>query len=308
MVEKPELPDAAKAAIAELGIMPGFKDAAHVEIAEIHALKKKAQAVSEDLQQLIGGGTLDEATTQKLSAALGRLRGALQGGAISTVALAAALSEAVAAIGATENSSRASFLKQKTEQLWQRIDQCNNEIDDDFEKMRKAGILFDEKLWNRHKELSEELQAHPHDLRNQKELDAIDDQLLRQAEPQLCRHPGAKPQFDDAQKKSEDRHQLVDHDLAALDALKKKALIANSGSDLDWNTGFEEQGKDATVNDFERSNLTHKAKSIDRNAIPNITRLVFLLAFFSTQMFVRMHTNVCFRTKINHKPALLPVQ
>ena len=69
----------------------------------------------------------------------------MQGGGISSEALVMALSEATAAVGATNGVSK-SLSQQKADKLWAEIGQHNKTINDDFEKMREMGIAFDDNL------------------------------------------------------------------------------------------------------------------------------------------------------------------
>jgi hypothetical protein len=300
MTEKPMLTDAAKAALIDSGILPKFKNAFYADApakrdVDTQVLKDKAQGMVEGLQQLIDSGKLNDADMQKLSAVLARLLGALQGGVLSREALATALSEASTAMGAADSGGKGQTIEQKLELLWQKIDAYNKDIDDDFTKMRKAGVLFDEKLWRKHEQLSEYLKHHPHDIGTQKELDAVDDALLQQAEPQLNKCPGAGEAFDDAKKKSKERHQTVDRDLTELN---KRAVALNPNADFDWDSPTtQEKTKntdkasftDVTMNDIETQNISQSSK-------------------ITTEKFVRKQTNVCFRTKPTHKTILSSLQ
>ncbi len=286
--ESAGLPDAVKATLFTTGVVSGLKHAIHGHEEannDVQVLKKDAQAMAEALQQMLDGGGLDDAAAQKLSAVLSRLKTALQGKHLSREALATVLSEAGSVMGNTEGSNKAASAV-TIEQLWQQIDGYNKAIDDDFEKMRNAGILFDETLWNKHLQFSEHLKTHPRDIDKQKELDATDDALLLQAEPQLSKCPGAKESFDDAKQKSKDRHQTVDEDLAGLE---KKNATLNTNVDLDWGAAPKSSPstlKDVTMNDVEAQTFTASA---DKN---------------SSKTFVRKQTNVCFRTKLHHMPVV----
>ena len=223
------------------------------------------------IEQLLTGN-LSDAATQKLNAALVKLQGLLHSGSISQEVLAVALADAVVAISAANAENAQLSPQQKIEKLWHEVEHYNKEIEDGFEKMRKAGIVFDQQLWTKHTHLAEDLQSSPHDLAKQKELDAVDDALLREAEPQLGSHPEAKEFFNDVKKESEQRHKAVDQDLEhAQESIKE----ANTNTDLDW----EKSGKDVTLNDVEPQNVGAKNQS--------------------SQKFVRKQTNVCFRTKLS---------
>jgi len=231
--ENTGLTDAAKASVLHTGLHTQLKRAVSpakpVHDSDVQALKRDAQAMAETIQQLLNSGGLDDAVTQKLNAVLSRLKGALHGGHVSREALATALAEATSALSGAEAASKtASAIT--IEQLWLQVDAYNKEINDDFEKMRKAGIQFDEKLWHKHRQLSEYLADHPHSIKEQKELDAVDDELLLQAEPQLAKHPNAKEAFDDAKKKSHERHKVVDHDL------NKAQQNMNDTSLINWDS------------------------------------------------------------------------
>lgn len=268
--DKPVLTDIAKTALRDAGVISQLKQAIYSNDSsktdDSDALKGKAQAMADDLQQMIDGGTLNDADTQKLNSILTRLRGVLQGGSISREALVMALSEASTAINAASATAKSVTEQQKTDQLWQEIEKHNKNIDDDFEKMQQVGIVFDDKLMEKHKRLLEYLQAHPQDIEKQKELNAVDDQMLQQAEPQLGKHPTARYPFDDAKKESEERHQKVDHDLAAV---KKSALEFGSNTDLDWDAPAQEKSKpsgnsgikDVTMNDVETPNISQKPRN-----------------------------------------------
>jgi len=278
MTEKPVPPDAVKASIKNAGIIAGLKQMVQGDGVpmkpkdiDLHTLKKKAQEMIEDLQQVIASGKLGDTDLQRLGSLLIKLQSALQGGMISREALAAVMSEAGTAISVADNAAGAKeALNQKMEQLWYRIEQNNKAIDDDFEKMRKEGVRFDEKLWQKHKELSEYCLAHPHDIGKQKELNAIDDQLQLQAELQLDTHLGAKPYFDDAKKKSEERHRLVEHDLTGIE---KKTAILSANTDLDWNEDIPSEKfkkvdkyavQDVTINDITVTNMGQKPKNTEK--------------------------------------------
>lgn len=237
MVEEThELAESVKSSVMDSGVIAKLKqataaDASKSHHADVEGLRKQVQATIEEIQQMLDSGNLDDGASQKLSAVLSKLRGALQRGAVSREALAAVLSEATSAISTADNSGKATTVV-TSEQLWQQVENYNHEINDDFEKMRNAGVLFDEKLWNKHRQLLEQLRLHPHDINNQKALDAVDDQLLHQAEPQLAEHPNAKHAFDDAKKKSDDRHKVVDRDLTEI---SKKNNLATS-ENIDWDS------------------------------------------------------------------------
>nr|WP_322624519.1 hypothetical protein [uncultured Flavobacterium sp.] len=237
----PELTDAAKAAVLDSGVISELKQAVYsskVTADDTDNLKGKAEAMADELQQLINSGTLDDADLQKFSGVLMRLRGALAGGTISREALAAALSEASGALAAT-SSSKSQTMQEKIEQLWQQVEQYNKAINDDFGTMRKAGMVFDDELWKKHERLLQELQEHPRDIEKQKELNAVDDKLLEEAESQLSKHPEAQPAFEHAKKESEVRHKVVDKDLSASEKRISKSNLA-----LDWD-------KDLTMNDIQ---------------------------------------------------------
>lgn len=263
IIEKSKLTEAAKAAVTVSGITINFRDMMHagdpaLRDSDMQALKKKAQAKIEDLQQLIGSGKLDDANSQKLNAILTRLLGALQAGVISREALASALSEATTALGAADGTNKNLSPQQQAEMLWQKIDGYNKDIHGDFEKMREAGIVFNEKLWNKHQQLSEYLQAHPHDIEKQKELNAVDDQLLRQAKPQLGQCPDARPHFDDATAKSEKRHK----DVAEAEAITRaKKQTATELTDADWDVP---QGEDVTMNDVTAQAIARQKPEQDK--------------------------------------------
>lgn len=265
ITDKAFLTDAVKAALAGSDLAPKQPILNHSDTeADVQALKGKALAAAEDVAQLIDSGKFDDAEVQKLSGALVKLRSVLQDGKITKQALATALGEVSIAIGAAESSRKDQMLRQQEARIWHKVEQCNKEIDDDFENMRRAGIVFDDKLWRKHKELSEHMQAHPQDIDKQKELNAVDDLLLQQAEPQLKKHPNGKSHLDDAKKKSKDRHQMVDNDLAALES---STLIVNSNTKLDWTASItaDGQGKDMTIDEIERPSVGQKTKIASKN-------------------------------------------
>jgi hypothetical protein len=264
-LEPVEIPDVIKEKISSLGILPKLVSMhAHQPLINdnLNALKSEVTAKIEDVQAKLTSGNLNDADLQKLNTVLIRLLGALASGHISHSALALALAEASIAINVADSKTGTNeTLHQKMEQLWYQIEKKNNDIDDDFEKMRKANIVFDENLWNKHMQLLDYLQAHPHDIEKQKELNAVDDVLLQQAAPQLEKCPDAKPYFQDATEKSKERHQTVDHDLAAL----KKQTIAIA--DADWDTPYSQEKpkagngnffQEATMNDVEPPSVGQK--------------------------------------------------
>lgn len=263
----PILTDKAKAALRNAGVISQLKQAVYsedtIKTGDADLLKGKAAAMAENLQQLIDSGTLNDTDSQKLNSILSQLRGALQGGKISREALVMALSEASTAIGTASLTSKSMKEQQKVNQLWQKIEQCNESINDDFEKMQKAGIVFDEKLLEKHKRLLEYLQEHPQDIEKQKELNAVDDQMLKQAESQLAKHPDAKPHFDDAQQKSDDRHQAVDKDLKTV---KGRDFELDSNTELDWDISSSKENStirihDVTLDDIKQPNVGQTQRS-----------------------------------------------
>jgi len=265
--ESSGLTDAAKASVLNAGVIGQLKQALHghepEQESDLHALRQDAKAMAESLQSLLNGGRLDDTTALKISGALSRLKAVLQGGGISREALSAVLSEA-ASLAATAEGSASQGSATTIEKLWQQVETYNHEINDDFEKMRKAGVLFDEKLWNKHKQLLDQLRLHPHDITNQKELDAVDDALLHQAEQQLDHCPGAKHAFDDAKKKSDERHKVVDHDLQ-----EKANRTPLTTAELDWDAPISKSKSvandksacaDVTINDVTLQNIGQKSK------------------------------------------------
>ncbi len=207
--------------------------------------------------------------TQRLNAALVKLQGLLQGGSVSQEALSDAITDAVVAISAVSAESNGLNPQRKIEKLWHEVEHYNKEIEDGFGKMRKAGIVFDSQLWEKHRNLLERLHNSPHDLASQKELDAVDDALLHEAEPQLDAHPAARKFYNDVKKQSEQRHKLVDED---LELAAKELQARNAAVDLDW----LQSAKDVTLNDVESQHVGSQTNS--------------------SQKFVRKQTNVYLRT------------
>ncbi len=274
LTKNPLLTDAAKAAVLGQGIIPKLKNSINAgdnpKDAKLEALKNKAQVTIEEIEKLVGGGNLDSATAQKLVAVLAKLRSAAHSGSISREALANVLSEAATMMTAAGGVGKTNT-DATSEKLWQTIEACNKAIHDDFERMYGAGVVFDEKLWDKHKQLTEYMLTHPRDIEKQKELNQVDDQLLLQAESQISAHPEAKKYFEEAKKKSEDRHKTVDEDLAAIE---KKTIQLDSNTDLDWGTppSKEKPGAtqkslfhETTMNDVESQNVGQKPKIIGKN-------------------------------------------
>lgn len=260
--DKSTLTDKAKTALLNAGIIPQLKQAVYADDVlkadNTERLNSKAQATAESLQQLIDSGTLNDTDTQRLTIILSHLRGALQGGRISREALVAALAEATTALSTTTAAVKNVTEQQKVNQLWQKIEKCNETINDDFEKMQEEGIVFDKKLLEKHKQLLEHLKEHPHDIEKQKELNAVDDQMLKQAEAQLAKHQDAKPHYDDAKKQSDDRHQMVDKDLKIV----KNSTIKTQ---VDWDEPYSEEKNgnkiyDVTMDDVKSPNIGHHPK------------------------------------------------
>ncbi len=282
--EKPTLTERLKASIVGSGVLNNlrkltYSDAPAADRDDLDELKQQAQTAIENIQQLLDSGKLDDGTSQKLTSALAKLKTALGKDTISRAALAIALSEAATVINSVDGDIRSAALQKMEAKLWAKVEADNKDIDDDFTKMRKAGIAFNDNLWNKHAQLTEYLQTHPHDMAKQKELDAVDDALLMQAKPQLEQHPDAKSPFDDATKKSKDRHQLVDH------ALATKSL-ANIAFDDDTEVAKHGQGENLTMNDV----------------VPPTTGQKIL-----NKIFVQKQTNVCFRTKPTSSRCFLPL-
>ena len=258
-----KLTDAVKVSVFNSGALANLKEVSHDKAAstrndDLDKLTQQAQAAMENIQQLLDSGKLDDGASQKLTAALSKLRSALGKDGVSRAALATALAEASSAVGSTDGAGKNLTPEQKTELLWQKIEAANKDIDDDFEKMRKAGVNFNDKLWNKHKELMEYLQAHPHDIQKQKELMAVDDVLLMQAEPQIMQHPEAKTPFDDAKNKSKDRREAVDQ-VQAINA--KSASITSADFDEDVQTSTKNQSGNLTLNDVVAQAVGQKQKS-----------------------------------------------
>jgi hypothetical protein len=228
--------DEVKASVARSGALVTLKDVTHTgaAAAELEAIVQQAQSAVENLEQLLDNGKLDDTATQRVVSVLSRLKSVLTGDNVSPAAIASALSEATsAANGVNSSAGKAPAAPPTVEQLWAKVETYNKEIDDDFEKMRKAGVTFNDGLWNRHNDLIEHLKNHPRDINAQKELHAIDDALLLQAEAQLKDHPNAQAAFDDARKKSDERRELINSDLALV--TNKKELLS-SNKDADWET------------------------------------------------------------------------
>ncbi|WP_457128754.1 hypothetical protein [Mucilaginibacter sp. HD30] len=278
-----KLTDAVRASVTHSGVLSNLRqvkheDAPHDDLAK---LTEQANTAIENIEHLLNAGKLDDTTSLKLTAALTKLRSAVGKDNVSRAALTQALAEASTAVSGTDCTGKAQTLQEKTDQLWHRIKTSNKEIDDDFTKMQKAGIVFNQTLLNRHTELMEYLKTHPRDLTSQKELDAVDDAMLLQAEKQLKEHPNAQPSFDDANKKSKDRHEMVDKELAVIS--KRESVADNALSAFDDTSSPDTK---LTMNDVAPpTGLPSEAKN-------------------NSQKFVRKHTNVYFRTKSNRKPTL----
>lgn len=254
----PLLTEAVKTALADQGIIPTLKQSVYSgekpKDAELQSLKVKAQSAIEEIEKLIGSSNLDQANATKLNTILMRLRGALHSGNVSRDTLAGILSEATTTI-ASVNESQQANIQSKIEECWHNIEEQTKAINDDFEKMRKAGILFDQKLWEKHERLTQQLQDNPRDIDKQKELNAIDDLLIRQAEPQLEKHPEARESFNDAKKKSEERHQAVDNDLAGFTKSKQNVDAVMSV--------FAVESQNLTLNDVEYQLVGKKQNSTE---------------------------------------------
>ncbi|RKR84217.1 hypothetical protein BDD43_4445 [Mucilaginibacter gracilis] len=262
--DKDALTEEAKSAVMASGALGNLKHVAfdHKTPSEkigLEDLKQQAESVVENIQQMLDGGNVDSSTALKLSTALTKLRGALDNGKVSRMALAAALSEANTALSSIADKGMSA--QQKADQLWQQVEADNKDIDDDFVKMRKAGIHFNDGLWNKHKELMEYLQKHPRDIAKQKELDAVDDAMLLQAEPQIAHHPDAKSLFDDAKKKSEDRHEAVDKALAAINKGFAKTNEIVSAFDDETQTPHDK----LTMNDVASQSVGQKPKPASKH-------------------------------------------
>jgi len=274
--DKEPLTDEARASVRNSGALANLRQVSFDNKARVNKngpedLKHQAETMIENIQQLLDSGKLDDGTTKKLSDALTKLRSALAKDSVSKADIATALSEAANAVTGVESKSMSA--QQKAEKLWQRVEADNKDIDDDFTKMQQAGFVFNQSLLDRHKELMEYLQTHPRDIGKQKELDAVDDALLLQAESQTGQHPDGKADFDDAKKKSDDRHQLVDK---ALGTVAQNASVTAA----DFDDDNQVSAGDLTLNDVKSPSIGQKSKSGENK-------------------FVHKQTNVCFRIKPN---------
>ncbi len=169
---KKSLSDAVKASVSSSGALANLKQVTHdnaqqPENESLQDLKQQAVAAIENIQQLLNGGGLDDGTSQKLTAALFKPKAALGKGSVSRDALATALSDAVTAMGSSEGTGKGMSARQKADESWKKVESYNQEIDDDFTKMQKAGIVFNQSLLDRHKELKEYMETHPHDIAKQ---------------------------------------------------------------------------------------------------------------------------------------------
>jgi len=249
--ENDALTDAVKASVKNSGVLASLQHISHENTHKpdeesLNELKQQAVAAIENIQQLLNSGNLDDGTSNKLTSVLAKLKTALGKGAASREALATALSEATNALSGGDGAGKNASAQQAAEKLWQKVDADNKAINDDFAKMREEGIGFSDNLWNKHKELTEYAETHPHDIKTQKELDAVDDALLMQAKPQLDLNPDAKTAFDDAEAKSKDRHQVVDKALAAT---AKKEAASNNVAMSDFDDRAPTLSGNVTLND-----------------------------------------------------------
>lgn len=232
-----------------------FDDPSIKERELLTQLKGQAKDAIDEIQKLLDSGILDDASAKKLSDTQAKLKSAIKG-PMTAAALAAVLSEANNVLTGADASGKNGIPQATKEQLWQRVDAYNKEIDDDFDKMRKAGMVFNDKLWNRHKELGEYLKAHPHDIGTQKELDAVDDAMLLQADGQVKACPGAKDACDDAKQKSADRHKVVDKDLAGV-SKNEAAGYTMSMADID---SYIDTSNHLTIDDITIQSIGQKQK------------------------------------------------
>jgi hypothetical protein len=264
---KQQLADIVRSSLIDSGVIAGLKQVAYNDPLpsdndSMDDLKQEAQTAVADIQRALDARNPDDTGSQKLKSALVNLRSALAKGTISRAALEMALAEAASAMSGTEGATQSTSQKIE-EQLWLRVESDNKDIDDDFTKMRKAGVIFNDSLWNKHQQLMEYLQTYPHDISKQKELDAVDDVMLMQAGQQLDKCSDAKPSFDDAQKKSEDRHNAVDKALAGI--AKKKSV----GSDISMADFDDVRAPDSklTLNDVKSQAVGQKPTSSVKQGI-----------------------------------------
>jgi hypothetical protein len=284
---KEPLTDLVKAAIADSGLLTKLKVTANEGVQQHNnnqqALQPQARAAISEIQDILSTCRNDRASA-KLMGMLAKLQNALEQGTLSSASITAALSEATSAMNSSdENTIQGSVTpQQEKEKIWLQVATHNKEINDDFEKMQKAGVHFNDGLLNRHKQLMEELAAHPQDIKKQKELDAVDDAMLMQAEKQLDKSPDAKASFDDASQKSKERHQLVDKALEALNTNLAKANDKKSLFDADAPPLDKVFGDTVTMDDVKAP----AGKKLDLNE----------------EKFVRKQTNVHFRIKSSGNP------
>jgi len=233
---------------------------------QVDGLKQQAQAEISEIQQLLNSGTLDPESSKRLSGALHLLQGALAKKNISAAELSAAITDAMIATVSAEGGPNSPAVKKRAEKLWHQVDVDNKDIDDDFTKMRKAGVKFNDSLWNRHEQLMADLKEHPHDLKKQKELDAVDDALLVQAQPQIGQNPDAKMAFNDATDKSKERNEMVNKALTEINKQLSKTNTTDAALDDQDKTKAKSAGANLTMDDVKVQNVGQKPKSV-ANAI-----------------------------------------
>jgi hypothetical protein len=255
------LSDKVKASVISSGVLAKLKNVTQPDMDKQsdnhrHDLKHQVQDAIDDILKKLNSGMLDDSTSLKLSGVLQKLQAALHN---SPDTLAAVLSEAATAI--SSSGSESISVAQKKAQLWQQVETDNKTINDDFEKMHEAGIAFNDTTWNRHKQLMQNLKANPQDLKTQKELDAVDDALLLQAQPQLKQCPDAQASFGDAKVESDDRHKAVDQGLMLID---KKEIANNSVSLSDFDNDTPASGGKLTLNDVTSQSVGQQVKSVGK--------------------------------------------
>jgi hypothetical protein len=226
---------------------------------DIQPLKQATEKMIEDIQQLLNGGTLDDAVSRRLNNALAKLQGALQGGTISWAALVAALAEAGTAINTANRHDGAMAPQQKMEQLLRGIEQDSKDIDDAFEKMRKAGIVFTKQDWEQRKQLRQYVSDHPGDIEAREALNAKEQAMIADAAPQIVHCPGAQEPFDEAKSKNANQQEKLREASATAEAIRKEYTINDGAWDgTALGSKKDVQGKDVTMNEVESQHFGQK--------------------------------------------------
>jgi hypothetical protein len=116
--------------------------------------------------------------------------------------------------------------QQKMAKLWAEVAEANKKVDDYFGFLKEKGVDFDDADEKRRKDLQERLKANPHDLEAQKELAALENRMLTEAEPQIEKIAKTDPEVAERKKEVEPVISERDKKLEAIDNIREKDMAS----------------------------------------------------------------------------------